>query len=345
MTAPVRRLTLGFIPLTDAAPLIVAAEKGFFAAEGLDVSLSREASWATVRDKVVTGVLDGAHMLAPMVLAATLAADFPAVPLIAPMSLNRGGAAVTVSNSLAEALGPGDPVAALRRVVAARRAAGEGALTFAVVFPFSIHNDLLRGWLADAAVTAGPDVRIVVIPPPRMAEQMDAGRIDGFCVGAPWNDHAVEQGIGVTILRAPRHWSGGSDKVLGLREAWACDNADAVQAILRALLRGAAWADDRVQRGSLAAMLAAPQYVGVAPATIAGALADEIAFHRDGVSIPHYRHAEAFIARMARWGQIAAPESPALIAERVYRVDLLRDAYAALDWPWPTDGDFAADTE
>ena len=152
-------LTLGFMPLTDCAPLLVAREMGFFAAEGLSVTLSREASWATIRDKVIFGALDGAHMLGPMAIAATLAADRPSAAMIAPMALNRNGAGITVSSDLAAAMRS----ASLSNVVAARRANGEPPLTFAVVFPYSIHNYALRGWLAATGVDPDGDVAIVVV--------------------------------------------------------------------------------------------------------------------------------------------------------------------------------------
>ena len=160
MSAPpeIAHLKLGFIALTDCAPLVVAKERGLFEAEGLDVTLSREASWANIRDRVVSGALDGAHMLAPMALACTLGAGTPACPVIAPISLNANGSSITLSRRLAEQVRefggdapPGTPrtAHALKRLIDRRAAAGERPLTFAVVFPFSIHNYLLRYWLAD----------------------------------------------------------------------------------------------------------------------------------------------------------------------------------------------------
>jgi ABC-type nitrate/sulfonate/bicarbonate transport system substrate-binding protein len=215
-------LRLGFIPLTDCAPLVAAQALGFFEEEGLNVELVREASWATVRDKVAVGPLDGAHMLAPMALAATAGGEGA---ILAPLALNQNGSAVTVSTTLADALGAagpqdlgGQPMTAhgLAKVVADRKASGQGPLTFAVVFPYSMHNYLLRYWLAQGGVDPDHDVRIVVIPPPRMVEQMRVGAVDGFCVGAPWNAVAEAEGVGRILLAASQFWPGGPDKVLGV---------------------------------------------------------------------------------------------------------------------------------
>ena len=200
------RLKLGFIALTDCAPLVVAKEHGLFEAEGLDIALSREASWANIRDKVASGALDGAHMLAPIALASTLGAGASAVPMIAPISLNANGSSITLSKTLATQVRTygghetpaGSPRAAhaLKRLIDRRAAAGERPLTFAVVFPFSIHNYLLRYWLADAGIDPDRDVRLTVVPPPRMAARMLAGEVDGFCVGAPWGAVVEAAGAG-----------------------------------------------------------------------------------------------------------------------------------------------------
>jgi len=189
-------LRLGFIALNCAAPLVVAKELGFFEAEGLRIALSREASWANIRDKVAVGALDGGHMLAPMTLAASMGVGGERTPMTVPMSLNLNGSAVTVSTAVADAMRAVDPggMAAhprtarpLARLIEARKAFGDRPLTFAVVFPFSMHAYELRYWLAAAGIDPDHDVRLVVAPPARIAERLKAGEIDGFCVTAPWN--------------------------------------------------------------------------------------------------------------------------------------------------------------
>ena len=180
--SPSGPLQLGFIPLVDAAPLIVAQEKGYFAAEGLSVSLNREGSWATIRDKVAAGALDGAHMLAPMVLAASLGIGSEPKAMIAPIALNRGGAAVTLSTRLT---GDGGAGARLTHLVRRRQEEGASPLTLAAVYPFSIHNYLLRHWLVGLGLNPDVDVRLTVVPPPRTAALLGEGVIEGFCAGAP----------------------------------------------------------------------------------------------------------------------------------------------------------------
>lgn len=329
-------LRLGFIPLTDCAPLIAAQAQGFFEDEGLAVELVREASWATIRDKVAVGALDGAHMLAPMALAS--AAETAESPVVAPLGLNRNGSAITVSKALFEALGgePTDPAepapsaAGLREVIAKRRDRGKAPLTFAVVFPASMHNYLLRYWLAEGGVDPDRDVRLVVIPPPRMVERMRAGEIDGFCVGAPWNAVAEAKGIGRILATSSQLWPGGPDKVLGVSGALAGGKPDELRALLRAIIRGAAWADAAENRDALVALLAGRDRIDAAPSAIARALEHELVFHRDATGLPRREHGLWFLSQMIRWGQIDANLDLDAVVDQVYRPDLYREAALSL---------------
>lgn len=346
-------LRLGFIALNDCAPLAVAREKGFFAAEGLEVELSREASWANIRDKVAMGALDGAHMLAPLALAMGLGLSGEQTRVIAPLSLNLNGSAITVSTPLAELMRELDPegMAArprtarpLARAVADRQARGLPPLTFAVVFPFSVHNYELRYWMAEAGIDPDRDVRLVVTPPARMTARLASGEIDGFCVGAPWNALSVELGQGEIMIYAAELWRVGPDKVFGLTEAWAQRHPQTLTAVLRALIRSAAWADEPGHRAELAAMLAHPRYVDVPEAVVARALGsppyvqglngtdsrDHIVFHRYAAGFPWRSHAVWFLSQMLRWGQIGPEIDIAAAAEATYRPDLFRRAAADL---------------
>lgn len=329
-------LRLGFIPLTDCAPLAAAHALGFFEEEGLNVELVREGSWATIRDKVTVGALDGAHMLAPMALAVTASGEGE---ILAPLALNQNGSAVTVSTALAAAIAAVDPealsqvpvtAAALAKVVAARRERGQGPLTFAVVFPYSMHNYLLRYWLAQGGIDPDRDVRLVVIPPPRMVERMRAGDVDGFCVGAPWNAVAEAEGLGRVLVAASQFWPGGPDKVLGVTAELARQRPDELRACLRAVMRGAAWADEAENREALVALLARPDRVGAASAAIARALEREVIFHRDAAGLPRREHGLWFLSQMTRWGQIGAEHDLQALAARVYRPDLYREAALSL---------------
>lgn len=329
-------LTLGFIPLTDCAPLVVAKTQGYFAEEGLEVALSREASWATIRDKVAVGALDGAHMLAPMALAP---AGLEGGSMLAPLALNQNGSAITVSIQLAALMAEVDPGAlaaplvtarALAKVVAGRREQGAPPLTFAVVFPHSMHNYFLRYWLAQAGIDPDRDVRLVVTPPPRMVEHLRSGEIDGFCVGAPWNAAAVDEGLGESLIKASQFWPGGPDKVFGVTAAWAESHGDELRAALRALIRAAAWADEPGNHAELVALLSRPDHVGVEPEVVARALKSEIVFHRDAAGLPRREHALWFLSQMVRWGQVGADLDLAAVADRVYRPDLFREAALSL---------------
>ena len=352
-------LRLGFIPLNDAAPLIAAEAKGFFAAEGLDVTLAREASWANIRDKVSVGLLDGAHMLGPLTIACTLGLSGPATPMITPFSLNLNGSAITVSKALADAMRAADPegmaqrvrtARSLKAVIEQRRTAGEPPLTFAVVFPFSMHNYELRYWLAEGGLDPDADLRIVITPPPRMAARLASGEIDGFCVTAPWNALAVAQGTGEIVIYASDIWKVGPDKVLGLTAAWAEQRPKTLQALLRALLRSAIWCDEPGNRAELGAILAGPDYLAAPVEVVSQSLVgsppfapdqpgeashDYIIYHRYAASFPWRSHAVWFLTQMRRWGQIGPEVDFARTAEAVYRPDLFRTAAAALSEPAP----------
>jgi len=329
-------LRLGFIPLTDCAPLIAAQAQGFFEDEGLAVELVREASWATVRDKVAVGALDGSHMLAPMALA--MAAEDSGSVVLAPLALNRNGSAITVSMALFEALGgvstglagPPPSAACLQALIAERRTRGDGPLTFAVVFPYSMHNYLLRYWLAQGGIDPDRDVRLVVIPPPRMVERMRAGEIDGFCVGAPWNAVAELEGIGRILAASSQLWPDGPDKVLGVSGALAVRKPDELRALLRAIIRGAAWADAPENRDALIAHLAGPDRIEATPTAIARALEHELIFHRDAAGLPRREHGLWFLSQMIRWGQIDPSRDLNAIVDQVYRPDLYREAALSL---------------
>src|SRR4029077_3245689 len=232
------RLRIGFIPLADAAALIVAVDKGFAAAEGLDVELVREVSWSNVRDKLNIGFFDAAPPLAPVAIASSLGLGHVKVPILAPFGLGVNGNAITVSPALYAAIAAAadgsivDPMVsarALARVVTSRKAKGEEPLTFGMTFPFSTHNYHLRFWMAAGGVDPDEDVRLVVLPPPYMVESLANRHVDGFCVGAPWNSVAVDLGIGFILHFVSEILARAAEKVLGVRSAWAEENPDVLK--------------------------------------------------------------------------------------------------------------------
>ena len=338
------RLRIGFIPLVDAAALLVAVECGFTAAEGLDVSLVREVSWSNIRDKLNIGLFDAAHMLSPMAIASSLGIGHLRVPLIAPFNLGLNGNAITVSEPLyasilAHAEGdiadPAVSARALARIVAERRAAGEEQLTFGITFPFSNHNYQLRFWMAVGGIDPDEDVRLVVLPPPYMVESLQSGQVDGYCVGAPWNSVAVGQGVGRILHFGCTIMARASEKVLAVRARWAEKNSDTLDALLYALDRAAAFIDDPGNRAEVARIVAAQLDVadGIVARTLAGDLqiapngstrcSDRyLMIGREGASRPDPVQAAWIYAQMVRWRQ--APYSDALLkdARAVFRPDV-----------------------
>src|SRR5437868_7182745 len=271
MSTPLR---IGFIPLVDAAALIVAVDKGFARAEGLDVTLVREVSWSNVRDKLNIGLFDAAHLLAPLAIASSLALGHVKVAIAAPFNRGLNGNAITVSPALHAAITSEiegdrfDPMAtalALARVVAKRRKIGAEPLTFAMTFPFSTHNYQLRFWMAAGGVNPDEDVRLVVLPPPYMVESLASGHVDCFCVGAPWNSVAVDLGVGHILHFASDLLVRAAEKVLAARGPWAEKNPDVLAALIRAASRATEFIEQPQNRAETARILAQPERVGVDP--------------------------------------------------------------------------------
>lgn len=293
-----RTLRLGFMPLTDSIALLAGQALGFFADEGLDVALSREASWATVRDKLAVGALDAAQVLAPMPLAATLGVGSDPVAMAAPLILSRDGPAITLATRLADLLGA-DGAKGLARLVARRREEGASPLTFAVVFPYSAHAYLLRGWMAEAGLDPDRDVRLTVVPPPRTAELLAEGVIEGFCAGEPWNLLAETAGAGRVVGRAADLRRQSPDKALGTSEAWAKANPDVLSALLRALVRASGWAGAPENRLAAAELLARPEHLGQPVEILARSLAGATL----GDNCPAPEDAAWLAGEMRRWRQ------------------------------------------
>ncbi len=352
-------LVLGFIPLVDCAPLVVAAEKGFARREGLELTLVREVSWANIRDRVALGHFDAAHMLGPMPIASSLGLGRPPVAMVAPCSLALGGNAITLSTDLFSAMSDTadgrterfrrfDPTAvgcALAAVLRTRQAAGRGPPTLAIVHPFSGHNYELRYWLAAAGLDPDADVRLTVLPPSMMVDGMVERQIDGFCAGEPWNSLAVDAAAGVIAVTKSALWRQGPEKVLGLRAEFAERFPAQTASLVRALFQAARWAGEPQNGAELAALLADPAYLDAPAAIIERALQgrltrmpgqaaeevpDFLVFHRHAANFPWLSHALWFYAQMVRWGHVEHTAEHAEAARRVYRPDLYRAALAAI---------------
>ncbi|MGE0415695.1 MAG: CmpA/NrtA family ABC transporter substrate-binding protein [Acetobacteraceae bacterium] len=400
MASPVRRarsaslqvekeeLKFGFIKLTDMVPLAIAKELGYFEDEGLFVTLEAQANWKVLLDRVITGDLDGAHMLAGQPLAATIGFGTKAA-MITPFSMDLNGNAITVSNKVWEMMKPhlpkgadGKPIhpiqaSALRPVIDTFKAEGK-PFKFGMVFPVSTHNYELRYWLAAGGINPGfysttdvtgtirADTLLSVTPPPQMPATLEAGTINGYCVGEPWNQAAVFKGIGVPVITDYQIWKNNPEKVFGFTAAFAEKNPNTVLAVTKALIRAAKWLDenDNANRPKAVDIISRSEYVGADRAVIANSMTgtfefekgdkrpipDFNVFYRYFATYPYYSDAIWYLTQMRRWGQIPAYQDDAWytrIAHEVYRPDLyLRAAKmlveegkaAKADFPWDSDG-------
>lgn len=332
-----RPLRLGFLPLTDAAPLIVAQEMGFFTRHGLGVSLQREAGWATIRDKVLYGELDAAPAPAPMLWSAQLGLGCAPGDVLTALVFNLHGNALTLSRALRDE-GVRD-AASLRSIAKSRR--GEQRLTFGVVFPYSSHHLLLRQWLLGAGIDPEVDVRIAIVPPAQMFRNLLAGTIDGFCAGEPWGSVAVQAGAGWCPTWSASHSPGHVEKVLMVRRRFAEQRADEHAALVAALTEACAWCDDPGHREELIPLLSGAAYLNLRAAAIAPALRgrfdagcgrvestpDFLVFHRGEANVPTAVKAAAIQAELRAAQLLPAGVDPALPG-RLFREDLHRDALA-----------------
>ena len=343
MTHPLR---IGFIPLVDAAALIVAADKGFTKEEGVEVELVREVSWSNVRDKLNIGLFEAAHLLAPVAIASSLGLGHVKVPIVAPFNLGINGNAITVSPALHGAImseldgDPADPMAtaqALKRVVVGRARAGADPLTFGMTFPFSTHNYQLRFWMAAGGVDPDEDVRLVVLPPPYMVDSLANGHVDAFCVGAPWNSVAVDLGIGHILHFVSDILQRAAEKVLAIRQSWAEKNPDVVAALTRAHVKAAAFIEAPENRDEVTSILAKPARIGVSPEVLQRTLDGKLKVSpdgtwressryllvgREGAGRPDPAQAAWLYAQMVRWGQTAISPQALATAKAVFRPDL-----------------------
>ena len=353
-------LKLGFIPLIDCCVLVAAKEQGFFDKYGLNVSLSREASWANIRDKVCVGALDGAQMLAGMSIATTLGLGFTKKPMVTSFSMNLNGNAITVSNGLYERLlkvdaeietDPNRSAQALKQLIEQERVDGKPAISFAMVYPYSNHNYELRYWMASAGIDPDKDVELRVIPPQYMVDNLKDGVIDGFCVGEPWNSAAIKKGVGHLITSGYQIWNNSPEKVFGVTRQWAGNNPNTHLSIVMALIEAAAWIEDLQNRHEFAEVLADNRYIGIDADIIRSSLAGEFTnansgnarqigdmhvYHRYLSNFPWCSHACWIISQMYRWGQLQDVIDIKQIAEAVYRPDVYRLAATQLGILYPS---------
>lgn len=328
-------LRLAYVPLTDAAPLIAAAELGFAAEEGLTLDLVQAPSWAQLRDLLAAGAVDAAHMLMPMAVARAIGLGPALPPVEVLMILSQGGQAIGATRALADRLPPlTDAVQAARALLAA----ADGPLRVGVPFAFSTHALLMSRWLGSGM---GPQIDIRTVPPPRMAQALAAGEIDLFCVGEPWGSVSAQSGRGAQsgggVLIAPGRaiWGAAPEKVLAARTGWAEDQPRAAGALMRAIWRAGRWLDLAANRPIAAEILSRPEYLALPVDLTEPALTDSlhfalqapagrfITFHDGAASFPW----QSVGALAGEWlaGRHGLPQGAAAASgARLFRSDLYR---------------------
>jgi ABC-type nitrate/sulfonate/bicarbonate transport system substrate-binding protein len=329
------KLRLGFVPLADSAPLIVAQELGLFRKYSLKVSLSRELGWATIRDKIIQGELEAAHALAGMPFAATLGLGSIRCDCLTALVLNQHGDAITLSNELWQR-GIRDTTTLREEVEQSR---GHRRYTFGVVFSSSCHNFILRAWLASAGIDPDRDVQIVVVPPPQMAANLKAGHLDGFCAGEPWNSVAVRSRAGwiaeISAELAPGH----PEKVLMVKRQFAEERSEEHQALICALLDACKFCQAIENRDEIIGLLSRSEYVGTPVPTLRAAFGGEAdfgngrirtvpnlnVFHGDSANEPSMEKAAWVLGHLLRVHK-KLQVSPSAVQRQVFRFDIFQQA-------------------
>jgi nitrate/nitrite transport system substrate-binding protein len=340
-----RGLRFGIIALTDCAPIVMAHELGYFKKFGINSVIAKEASWAVIRDKLSIGENQATHMLIGMPLASTMGlAGSPVKPMVIPWLLNRNGQAITLNNKLKHA-GAKTP-ARIKPLAMSAKASGT-PLTFAMTFPPGTHAMWIRYWLASGGIHPDKDITLITIPPAQMVANMKVDKMDGFCVGEPWNKRAIEDGIGFTAVTTQQLWKDHPEKVCAFTEEFATRNPKTVKAVLKALHLASVDLDKLENRQKFAEVIARPSYVNCPPATIVERLLGKyeygdgrveqdpnyMVFSNRNTNYPHRIYATWWLTQLRRWGMTAGAPDYAGVARRVIRSDIYREAMKELGVP------------
>jgi nitrate/nitrite transport system substrate-binding protein len=337
-----RAMKFGMIALTDCAPIVMAHELGYFKKFGIESTISKEASWAVIRDKLSIGENHATHMLIGMPLASTMGlAGSPVKPMIIPWLLNRNGQAITLNNKL-KAAGAKTP-AAVKPLADKAKAAGE-PLAFAMTFPPGTHAMWMRYWLASGGIHPDKDVSLITIPPAQMVANMKVDKMDGFCVGEPWNNRAIEDKIGFTAVTTQQMWKDHPEKVCAFTEEFAMKNPKTVKAVLKALHLASIDLDKMENRPKFAEVIARPTYINCPPAIITERLLGKyeygdgrveqdpnyMIFSNRNTNYPHQIYAKWFLSQFRRWGFTKGAPDYTGVAKRVMRSDIYLEAMKEL---------------
>jgi len=326
------RLSIGFIALTDCASVVMAHELGLFRKHGLDVTLSKQPSWAAIRDRVGLGELDAAHMLYGQVYGVHLGIGGPQQDMAILMGLNHNGQGIILSNQLRDQ-GVVDG-ASLKKLIDRK----QRQYTFAQTFPTGTHAMWLFYWLAAAGIDPLRDVKVITVPPPQMVANMRAGNMDGYCVGEPWGGaRAIQEGIGFTATTTQAMWRNHPEKVLGTTREFVERYPNTARAMIRAVLEASRYIDNMTNRDHVAAVISDAAYVNAPAEVIAGRLrgeyenglgrkwqdADHMKFFNEGeVNYPYLSHGMWFLTQQRRWGLLQHDVDYLAVAQQVNQVDL-----------------------
>jgi nitrate/nitrite transport system substrate-binding protein len=335
---------LGIIALTDCSSIILAHEKGLFKKYGINSTVSKGASWAAIRDSLTNGDIQATHMLLGMPIASTMGlGGAPKKPMVAPFILNRNGQAITLANSLKGKVA--DDPKALKPLVDAAKAAG-APMTFAMTFPPGTHAMWMRYYLAAGGINpgdaagAGADVSLITVPPPQMVANMKVGKMDGFCVGEPWNAKTIAEDIGFTSIATQAIWKDHPEKVCAFTEEFTAKNPKTVKAVLKALHEASVWLDKMENREEQANIVSAATYINCPPETILGRLQGKylmgdgrkfkdpnyMIFSDRNCNYPQAKYAKWWLTQLRRWGFVEGAPDYEGVAKQVMRSDIYEEA-------------------
>jgi len=335
-------VSFGFIALTDCSPIVIAHEKGFFAKYGIKATIKKGASWAAIRDMLSSGDIQSTHMLIGMPFASTMGlGGATPKPMIIPWMMNRNGQGITLSNDFKGKVGA-DPKA-LKPFVDAAKAKGT-PLTFAMTFPPGTHAMWMRYYLAAGGINPDTDVSLVTIPPPQMVANMKVGKMDGFCVGEPWNARSISDNIGYTSVTTQDMWKDHPEKVLAFSEEWATQNPKTVKAILKAIHEAYVWLDDMANRDEACTIVSKPNYINCPKEIILGRMlgqldygdgrkvTDEAPMHFSirNANYPQPAYGLWWLTQFRRWGLVTGAPDYEAVVKRVMRPDIYEEAMAEL---------------
>ena len=331
------KMRIGIIALTDCSSIVMAHELGLFKKYGIESTISKEASWAVIRDRLSLGENQATHLLLGIPYASTMGLQgSPVKPMVIPMYLNRNGQAITLNKALLDK-GVKTPQQ-LKPVV--MEAKGKGSpLTFAMTYPPGTHAMWIRYWLAAGGINPDKDTTLITIPPAQMVANMKVGKMDGYCVGEPWGARAIADGIGFTAITTQQIWKDHPEKVLGFTEEFATKNPKTVKACMHAIIEASQWADKLENRAKLAETVAQPQYVNTTKEIILGRLLGEydygdgrkekdkyyMTFYDRYTTFPQKSHGVWWLTQFRRWGMVKEPPDYKGIVDRVHRPDIYRE--------------------